>query len=713
MAALHNWRVEFAGESTDGDAGAANGCRLILDAPGKSQNVLSSAVIAELGIALGDIEAAAPAAVFVESAKQNGFIAGADVGEFAELKTAEQAAIAIADAHAVFDRLQALPMPTVAIISGHCLGGGLELALACDYRVACDSPAIRLGLPEVNLGIHPGFGGVARLVETIGVLPAMQAMLSGRAMNPATARRLGLVDFAVPPRQLQRAARHIVYAKIPPRARRIPLRQRLINRALLPAPAREIVARILRKRVAARAVERHYPAPYRLIELWRKHGGSRADLIKAEQESVAELLTTPTARNLTRLFFLRERLARGDRDGGGGDGTGGEFNHVHIVGGGVMGGDIGAWCALRGLTVTVCDRDLAALARATARAHNLFRRKLKSPRLVQRAHDRFRADPAGHGARRADVIIEAIAEDADAKIAVFAELQKVARQDALLATNTSSIPLETLGAALNPDGDGDGGGDGGDGGDSWHAPNRLVGLHFFNPVAKMQLVEVVTAASTRADAAARAAAFARRIGRLPVAVKSGPGFLVNRILMPYLLEAVALLDEGIAAAKVDRAALDFGMPMGPVTLADSVGLDICLRVAQNLSNGDGVPAALRRRVEAGHLGKKAGRGFYRWANGRAQKNAATSHGRAPAGAQDRILLRFLNEAVACLHEGVVGSADSLDAALVFGAGFAPHRGGPLHYIAEQGPDKLRARLQELQAQHGARFAPSAGWESLG
>lgn len=780
MTDLTNWRLEFAadapGESTGEStvapaltttaAPAAPGiCRLILDVPGKSQNVLSAAVIEELDAALDAIEAAAPAAVFIASAKVRGFIAGADVSEFARIESAEDALEAVAAAHAVFDRLQALRAPTVALINGHCLGGGLELALACDYRVACDSAAIRIGLPEVKLGIHPGFGGVARLIETSGVLPAMRAMLSGRGMDPAAAKRLGVVDFAVPPRQLERTARHLIDAKIPPRARRIPLRQKILNRALLPALSREVVARILRKQVAARANPRHYPAPYRLIELWRKHGGSRADLLAAERESVAQLITTPTARNLTRLFFLREKLARGhgggdgdrdgDRDGDHGrDGDGDrdnpgdtgdrdrsaeKFTHVHVIGGGVMGGDIGAWCALRGLTVTVSDRDLEAIGRATARAHKLFRRKLKSPRLTRLAQDRFRADPAGHGARRADVIIEAVAEDADAKIAVFAELQKTARPDALLATNTSSIPLETLGAALSLDeGPGEGFGGGGDSGgggdgdgvrDSSHshsdgddstaqllAPNRLVGLHFFNPVAKMQLVEVVTAATTRPDAVARAVAFARRIGRLPVTVKSGPGFLVNRILTPYLLEAVALLDEGVAAARIDRAATDFGMLMGPVTLADTVGLDICLRVAQNLvGNGGGadggVPELLRRQVEAGRLGKKTGRGFYQWTNGRAQKDA--SHGKAPAEARDRLILRCLNEAVACLREGVVESADDLDAALVFGAGFAPHRGGPMRYIATRGCDTLRARLNELQARHGARFAPHPGWDSLG
>jgi len=701
MPGLQNWRIE-----------SARGiCRLTLDMPGRSHNVLSSAVIAELDTALDEIEAAAPAALLVTSAKARGFIAGADVGEFSAIDNAQQAAAHVAAAHKVFGRLQALSPPSVALINGHCLGGGLELALACDYRVACDSPSIRIGLPEVKLGIHPGFGGVARLIETIGVLPAMEAMLSGRRLSPAAAGRLGLIDFAVPMRQLERTAHYVVESKTPPRRRRIAASQKILNRALLPAPMRRMAAGVLRKKISARVNPHHYPAPYRLIDLWRQHGGSRADLLKAEQESVAQLITTPTARNLARVFFLREALGKSGDHGGDAE----SFEHVHVIGAGVMGGDIAAWCALRGLTVTLHDRDLGALAAANRRAADRFKGKLKSRRRVQRALDRFRPDPAGHGARRADVIIEAIAEDADAKIAVFAELQKIARPDALLATNTSSIPLETLGAALSPEEDWpqaqrDGAHPGYE---SLIAPNRLVGLHFFNPVAKMQLVEIVSAPETRADVARRAAAFARRIGRLPVAVKSGPGFLVNRILTPYLLEAVELLGEGVAAARIDRAATDFGMLMGPVAIADTVGLDICLRVAQNLVGGHNgaVPEMLRRQVEKGRLGKKSGRGFYRWSAGRPRKGAAGIHTRVPPGVQDRLILRCLNEAVACLHEGVVEHPDSLDAALIFGAGFAPFRGGPLHYIAEQGRETLLSKLTALEAQHGARFKPSEGWRS--
>ena len=458
-----------------------------------------------------------------------------------------------------------------------------------------------------------------------------------------------------------------------------------------------MLAKVLYKKLAARVDPTHYPAPYRLLELWRRHGGNREALLKAEQASVAQLMTTPTSRNLVKVFFLREGLkktARGKISGSGAR-DGGQFERVHVIGGGVMGGDIAAWCALRGLHATVHDQNLRALAGATRRAHALFKRKLKSRRLVQRAMDRFQPDPGGDGARRADVIIEAIIEDADAKIAVFSEVRQIARPDALLATNTSSIPLEVLGNAMG-------------------APGRLVGLHFFNPVAKMQLVEIVRGDKTHARAVKRAAAFAGRIGRLPVTVKSGPGFLVNRILMPYLLEAVELIREGVPDAVIDRAATGFGMPVGPITLADTVGLDICLRVAQNLceSYGGEVPEVLRQKVEAGKLGKKTGEGFYRWVKGEPQKSGAKGGARTRASIEDRLVFRYLNETVACLHEGVVEHADQLDAGLVFGTGFAPFRGGPINYIVDRGQDALLRKLNTLHEQYGERFKPGAGWKEL-
>ena len=704
MAKLKNWRIE----NSDGF------CRLTLDKPGSSQNVLSAAVIDELNHALAEIEQAAPDAVLICSAKTGGFIVGADVGEFSAIESEPRAAEMLARAHEVMNRLEALPMPTVALINGHCLGGGLELALACDHRVVCDDPSIRLGLPEVMLGIHPGFGGSARLIETVGALAAMDLMLSGRSVSPTAARRMGMVDFAVPHRQLERTARYVLEQK----AMRRRLAQSFITRTisqikpkignwkklLNTAPARAVLAWILRKKIAARVDPAHYPAPFQLIDLWRKHGGNRNDMLKAEQASVAQLITTPTSRNLVKVFFLREGLKKTGRTKTSPTKTNQNktdqpFRHVHVIGAGVMGGDIAAWCALRGLMATVHDQNPDALANAIRRAHRLFKLKLKSPRLVQLAMDRFQPDPGGHGARRADLIIEAIVENAEAKIAVFSEVLAIARRDALLATNTSSIPLETIGEAL---------------GNSSGGAGRLVGLHFFNPVAKMQLVEIIRGAQTNAGAVKRAAAFAERIGRLPVTVKSCPGFLVNRILMPYLLEAVELVHEGVPNAVVDQAAMKFGMPMGPVTLADTVGLDICLQVAQNLceSYGGEVPEVLRQKVDAGKLGKKSGEGFYRWVKGKPQKTAAGSNARTQASIRDRLIFRYLNEAVACLHEGIVAQPDHLDAGLIFGTGFAPFRGGPIHYIAEQGADNLLRKLGALHEQYGERFAPCAGWSEL-
>lgn len=641
-------------------------------------NVLSTKVMRELDDVLDAVakDRAATAVVFT-SARDGVFIAGADINEFAGMTDPAAAAATVRAAHRTFARIAELPLPTAAVINGHCLGGGLELALACDYRVCVDDDGARLGLPEVLLGIHPGFGGTARLARIVGPLAAMKLMLSGRTVRPRDARKLKLVDQVVPRRHLARAA--VMAVEKRPARRRAGFIARLGGTL----PARKFFARIMRRQVTARAPREHYPAPHALIDLWERHGGSEKQMLRAEADSVARLLATDTAQNLVRVFFLREKL----KSAGKSKPAGGEVRRVHVVGAGVMGGDIAAWCALHGLQVTVEDPEAAALARATARAAKLFRRKLRRPRAVTRALDLFTPDPAGHGAARADVIIEAIAEDAEAKRALFRNLETRAAKSALLATNTSSIPLETVGAALRE-------------------PQRLIGLHFFNPVARMQLVEVVRGAHSAEAAVQRGVEFARRIRRLPLPVKSAPGFLVNRILTPYLMEAVELMDEGVAAETVDRAALRFGMPMGPVELADTVGLDICASVAGNL--GVAVAQSLQGRVQAGNLGKKTARGFYRWKNGRPRKNKNAAG--ADAAITERMMLRFLNEAVACEREGIVADADLLDAGVIFATGFAPFRGGPMRHIQTQGRAALREKLAALAAKHGRRFTPDAGWD---
>ncbi len=651
---------------------------LTADRAGSSSNSLSREVLQELDGLLTTIEQEKPKALIIRSAKASGFIVGADVSEFTQLADPTEAGELIQRGQAIMNRIEALPMPTVALINGHCLGGGLELALACDYRIAEESS--RLGLPEVMLGIFPGFGGTLRLPRLIGHLAALQMMLAGRTVDARSARRMGLIDYAVPQRQLLRAAAQV--ALKPPKKHRPVWWQRLIG--LL--PFRPAVAALLKKTVSKRVNPKHYPAPYALIEHWVKSGAKAASILKGEREAVAKLISGDTAQNLVRVFMLQERLKKE------GDKSFFTPKHVHVVGAGVMGGDIASWCALRGMCVTLQDRKEEIVARAIARAHNLFQKKLKQPRLIQAAMDRLIPDQHGNGIRRADVVIEAIIENVEAKHSLFAELEPQMKAEAILASNTSSIPLEDLAGGLKH-------------------PERLVGLHFFNPVAKMQLVEVVHGSQTSEQTMAKASAFVRHIDRLPLPVKSSPGFLVNRVLMPYLLEAVIIESEGVDARVIDKAALDFGMPMGPIRLADTVGLDICLSVANILSKPLNleVPQKLKTLVEAGHLGVKSGQGFYHYEKGKAKAAALSDKVTVPDDLKDRLMLRLINEAIACLREGVVRDDDLIDAGVIFGTGFAPFRGGPLHYLQQSDPEEQRHHLEELQHHYGKRFDIDDGW----
>ncbi|MDH3693015.1 MAG: 3-hydroxyacyl-CoA dehydrogenase NAD-binding domain-containing protein [Gammaproteobacteria bacterium] len=660
---------------------------LTIDKSGAEQNALSRDVIEELALALDRIDEERPKGLVLCSGKKNSFIVGADISEFKTLADEAEALELIQYAHTIFQRIDDMRIPTVAMVNGHCLGGGLELALTCRYRVAVDNTSTRIGLPEVLLGIHPGFGGTARLIRTIGVPSAMNMMLTGRSLRSRQAKSMGVVDKAVPERHLKRAARLMIERK--PKPRRAPGWQSIMSAGV----SRPLMAKFLRKQVAAKASPKHYPAPYALIDLWEKHGGDEREMLDQEARSVGRLITGDTAQNLVRVFFLQEDMkslgkpAEGERQE--------KFEHVHVIGAGVMGGDIAAWCAAQGLRVTIQDQNPEALARVVKRAHELFKKRLRDRRLVQAAMDRFMPDVAGDGVRRADVVIEAIFENAEAKQDLFKGIEPNLKDNAILATNTSSIPLESLCSVLAK-------------------PERLVGLHFFNPVAKMQLVEIVVGEATADNENKRAAIFARQINRLPIPVKSSPGFLVNRVLMPYLMEAVELSNEGMPASVIDNIATEFGMPMGPIELADTVGLDICLHVAKNLTDSFGgeVPYVLQAKVDNGQLGKKSARGFYTWKNGKPVKSSPPKDYEIPGDTTNRMVLRFLNESVACLREGVVSDSDLLDAGIIFGTGFAPFRGGPMHYIATEGQQRLLGRLNQFAEKYGERFKPDAGWESL-
>jgi 3-hydroxyacyl-CoA dehydrogenase/enoyl-CoA hydratase/3-hydroxybutyryl-CoA epimerase len=655
---------------------------LRLDKPDTSANVLSSGVLLELDALLRPLQQSAPRGVIILSAKKSGFIAGADIKECTDITDAESGYRLIHTGQQVLDRLEALPCPTVAAIHGFALGGGLELALACRYRVAVGDERLSLGLPEVNLGIHPGFGGTVRTVRIVGVRPAMEMMLTGKPLRAEAALRIGLVDQLVQnPEQLEAAARDFILRQPPPR--RAPFGERILSSGLV----RPFVRRALTAQVAAKARREHYPAPYAIIDLWARFGAHGAEAFEGEARSIAHLFTTETSRNLVRVFLLQDRLkASGGKSPA-------EIKHVHVVGAGVMGGDIAAWSALRGFTVTLQDQSLQLIEPALQRAPELFKKRLRDPSTAAAARERLRADVDGAGVPEADVVIEAIFEQLEVKRELYARLEPRMKPTALLATNTSSLMLEPLAAGLM-------------------RPERLVGLHFFNPVPQMQLIEIVRSASTDPGVTQAATAFARRLDKLPVPCRSAPGFIVNRVLMPYLHEAMFAAQEGVPLAVIDKAALDFGMPMGPIELADVVGLDVAAHVGEIVARELGRPAPnltrLRELMAAKKLGRKSGAGFYVWQDGKAQKPPTTGVA-PPADLIDRLILVLVNECAACLREHVVDDPDLIDAAVIFGTGFAPFRGGPLAYARSRGVASVVTRLEELAAHYGPRFQPDSGW----
>jgi 3-hydroxyacyl-CoA dehydrogenase/enoyl-CoA hydratase/3-hydroxybutyryl-CoA epimerase len=674
LAVYRNWQLD---QRSDGIVW------IRADQAGRNVNTLSQEVLDEFALILDDLSRLQPAGAVVCSGKPGTFIAGADVRELSAVVDSQEALTLVKRVHAIFDRLEQLPFPTVSLVHGSCLGGGLELALACNKRIAVDDPLTVFGMPEVNLGIHPGFGGTVRLVNRIGPIRAMDLMLSGRSITARQALKIGLVDDVVPEQLTEVSVGKAILQAAGRRTRG------LFDLFLNMRFSRRLIAGFLRRSVGKRVNKEHYPAPYALLDLWERFGGDSASAYREESRSVARLVAGATAQNLIRVFLLQERMkALGKHSDT-------AIRTVHVVGAGTMGGDIAAWCALQGLHVTIHDVEQQRLAAAVERASGLFTRRLRNPRLMKDARDRLMPDPSGDGIARADIVIEAIFENAKAKQELYRQLEPRMRRDALLATNTSSIPLEDLSGSLQD-------------------PTRFVGLHFFNPVAKMRLVEVVRGAGVDPGKLNCAMRFVTTLGRLPLPVASAPGFLVNRILMPYLLEAVTMEQDGIPASDIDVAARKFGMPMGPVLLADTIGLDICLSVMRILGGHfkTEVPPRLEQLVSMGRLGKKSGLGFYTYKNGKPVAAERKSGSWPDRELEDRLILRLLNEAIACWRERIVADRDLLDAGAVFGIGFAPFRGGPLQYIRTEGIKTLLARLTNLEVRYGNRFAANPGWHEL-
>jgi len=622
---------------------------LTINTPNSPVNTLSREAIVELEGLVARFEDLANTreliGVVLLSGKDSGFIAGADVSEFDAMSDFSVLPEALKRTHALFQRIENLKIPIVAGIHGFCLGGGLELALACHYRIAVNDDKTRIGFPEVNLGIFPGFGGTGRSIRQAGPVDAMGIMLTGRMLKAGAARGMNLVDKLVRHRDMLRwEGRKAVLQK------RKSSRAPLTKRVMAMGPLRGYVSTKMREEASKKARPEHYPAPFALIDLFEEHGNDWQAMSRGEIDGFVPLMGNETATNLRRVFFLSEGLKKQGSKGA-------KFARVHVIGAGVMGGDIAAWCALRGMSVTLQDLDMARITPALERGKKLFRKRLKKKREVDAAMLRLEADPEGKGVSRADVIIEAVVENLEIKRKIFGGLEDRLKPGAILATNTSSIELERIAEGLKD-------------------PARLIGLHFFNPVAQLPLVEVIRSKFNSDAEIAKGASFALAIGKSPVVVKSAPGFLVNRVLMPYMLGAVERVERGESKELLDAAAVAFGMPMGPIELMDTVGLDVGKSVATELGHAVPEGSKFAALVSGGKLGRKSGEGFYKWVDGKAQKGPPPE--RSDLAALGRELVKPLVDTTEIVvAEGVVASADLADIGVIMGTGFAPFLGGPM------------------------------------
>lgn len=628
----------------------------VFDREGERVNALGQRPLEELGSIVAWAETAAREKAIrglgILSGKPTSFIVGADIREFDRLDTEAKVLAAIKPVDEMFDRIEALPVPVVCGIHGPCLGGGLELALACHFRIGTRDDATRVGFPEVKLGLFPGFNGTARSIRQVGPVAAMQNMLTGKMIRASSARRIGFLDQLVPgPLELKWAVRKAILRK------RKSKQPSSLVRLMAQWPARGFLAKKMRTETEKKVREAHYPAPFRLINLFERFGGSYQAMKREEPKAFAPLMVSETARNLRRVFELSE-LLKGQAP------KGSSFKplRVHVIGAGVMGADIAGWCVASGMQASLQDLSVEQIKKGMAAQEKTFRRRFRSKAERDAAKARLIPDPEGAMIGQADVVIEAIVEKLEVKQSLFKEIESRLKPGAVMATNTSSIMIEDIAKGLQD-------------------PARLIGIHFFNPVAQMPLVEVVRGAESRAEDVEKGCVFVTALGKFPLVVKSVPGFLVNRVLAPYMFEAFKRVEAGEAKEKIDDAAKAFGMPVGPIELADTVGLDVCLHVGEVLGgNADEIKnSRLAQLVGKGRLGKKSGEGFYTWKDGKAVRSQPIYDAGELRNLGEALVKPLVDECERCLAEGVVESADLVDAGVIFGTGFAPFRGGPLHY----------------------------------
>jgi 3-hydroxyacyl-CoA dehydrogenase / enoyl-CoA hydratase / 3-hydroxybutyryl-CoA epimerase len=642
---------------------------ITFDHPDKSANIFDGMTLYELDIALRAVEKLPAKGLVFLSAKPAVFIAGADLevlNDAVNGKGKEDLTALVERGQALFSRIARLGIPTVAAIHGACVGGGLELALACDRRLASDDSSTRLGLPETLLGILPAWGGSTRLPRLIGLPKALDLILAGKLLAPKHALKLGLVDEVVPRERLRSRALALLNEPLPERPS-----HHFTNNGLS-----AIVIRLLAGRRLRRKTRGHYPAVLEALEVVSRgaSGDERASFAR-EAAAFSRLARTDAARNLMRVHFLQEHSKRFRYDESVNPRSLVPVHTTAVIGAGVMGAGIAQWFAAKNHPVILRDLDTERVAAGVKSITRLFDEAV-AKRILSRHEAGRKLDlvtPSATPVRlhRCDLVVEAAVENLEVKMKIFADLAGRTSPGTILATNTSALPITALCTA-----------------EGVSHPERIIGLHFFNPVSRMKLVEVVVTEFTSPETVERTLAFVRSIGKLPVVVKDSPGFLVNRILMPYLIEAGRMVDAGMDAAKVDEAMLNFGMPMGPLRLLDEVGLDVASHVAATMENAFGdrfaVPAVLSRLVADGHLGKKSGRGFYHY-GGRKKGALPGGGGLASQPSSVEIAARLaglmVTEAERCLAEGIVANSDDIDLAMILGTGFAPFRGGPLAYAA--------------------------------
>lgn len=657
---------------------------LTFDRPGSGVNLFDSATLLELEAHLKTVETTPKLrGLILMSAKDSVFIAGADLKEIDSLPGPELIRY-IERGQRVFARLEALPIPTVAAIHGACVGGGYEMALACRYRIASDHRSTRIGLPETQLGILPAWGGSGRLPLIIGLPAALDIILEGKTPPAKKAKKLGMVDEVMPREHLFASALEKIRAQ--PAPRRAPALRNLALGFILPG--------IVGKKLSVKT-RGHYPALGEALAVACAATRTGLDAsLAGERAAIARLAPGETCRNLMRLFFLTEKAKKGPA---------GDFKNdsgVAVIGAGVMGAGIAQWCAAQRIPVLLRDLDAGRVAAGMGRVRKLVAGNRDfSPKDARDLLDRITPSGATVPLTRTGFVIEAAVERMDLKKKIFADLEELAGPETILATNTSALSITEIATVLRD-------------------PGRLIGIHFFNPVHRMKLVEVVVGRETRSEVLARTLGFVRKLGKLPVIVKDSPGFVVNRILMPYLIEAARFFSEGAEARDIDEAMLDFGMPMGPLRLIDEVGLDVSEDVARTLAAGLGArlaaPDLLGAMLAAGLTGRKSGRGFFIYGgkgeppvNGDANRfrTGAGAAGLLPEAMADCMVALMVNEAARCLEERVVESADQVDFAMVMGTGFAPFRGGPLRHADSVGVARFVATMLSLAEEHGARYAP--------